>query len=368
MKTKVWFVLGHLKAGGAERVFWTLTQYFDKQKYSVNLILLDSSDIFFSTDLKHVNIFHLNSKRASRSFIKLIKLAWIERPDAVFTTGSHLNILMAFVKLFAPIPILIGREVNIPELMAQINGPKDRFWDRFVTTTYKKINIGICQSEEIKHSLSIRYKIPETKLKIIPNPVVETPVISSNITGNQKKLLVIARLAPEKGLLRLLDIFNSLPKEYTLNIAGDGPDKARIEIRIKELGLQGRVKFLGTVKNVQELIAEHGLLVLSSFTEGFPNVVLEALSVGIPVVSFKVSGIAALLKDDFNGFVVEQGDVEGFAKTIIKASSRQWNSVEIKLDVYKKFGVQKVVKMYEDLISLKREEFTKPLVAKVWQD
>ena len=350
MKRKVWFVLSHLRAGGAERVFWILSQYFDKSKFNVSLVLLDSSDPFFSTDLDGVTIIRLDTIKASRSVVKLCKLVRQEKPEAVFTNGSHLNTLMAFVSLFAPIPLLIGREVNIPGLMASINGSKDMFWDRFVSIAYKRIHIGICQSHEIQKSLSKHYHIAEEKLQVIPNPVIATSVTKSDHPKNKNRLLLIARLAKEKGLNRLLEIMKRLPEEYTLNIAGDGPLKEEIALKIEQLSLGHRVKLLGAVKNVQQLIAEHSLMVLSSFTEGFPNVVLESLSVGVPVVSFRVSGISALIKDDFNGYIVEQDDLEGFKTKIVKACTKDWYTYEIKQDVNLKFGVQKIVEMYQSLL------------------
>jgi len=350
MKRKVWFILGHLKAGGAERVFWILSQYFDKSRFEVSLVVLDSADPFFSTDLEDVNVMHLKSVRASRSLFKLIRLIRQEKPYAIFSNGSHLNTLMAMACAFAPVPLLIGREVNVPELMASINGSKDMFWDRFVSLAYKKINVGICQSEEIRQSLTRRYSIPENKLKIIPNPVIATPVTKSDHPRNKNKLLMIARLATEKGILRMLEVMKSLPADYSLDIAGDGPLKQKVIEEIKALNLQNRVNLLGVVKNVQQLIADHSLMVLSSFTEGFPNVVLEALSVGVPVVSFKVSGVPALITNDFNGYIVEQNDLRGFRDMIIKACNKEWYTYEIKHEVNLKFGVQKVVSMYQDLL------------------
>ncbi|RYE50310.1 MAG: hypothetical protein EOP48_20000, partial [Sphingobacteriales bacterium] len=220
MKRKVWFVLSHLRAGGAERVFWILAQYFDKSKFDVSLVLLDSSEPFFSVDLDEVSIIKLDTIKASRSVFKLCKLVKEESPDVVFTNGSHLNTLMAFVSLFVPIPLLVGREVNIPELMASINGSKDVFWDKFVSLAYKRIHIGICQSQEIKKSLSKHYLIAEEKLKVIPNPVIATSVTKSDHPRNRNRLLAIARLAKEKGLFRLLDVMKSLPEDYTLLVHG----------------------------------------------------------------------------------------------------------------------------------------------------
>ncbi|WP_207533051.1 glycosyltransferase [Desertivirga arenae] len=369
MKCKVWFMMSHARAGGAERVYWILSQYFDKSKFEVSLVLLDASRPFFSTNLKDVSIIYLKSQRASKAFFKLCKLIKEERPSAIFSNGSHLNILMAMVSVFAPIPLLIGREANVPEEHAKQGSFKDFFWDKFLSLAYKRIGWGICQSEEIKRSLSRKYRIPSKKLTIIPNPVLATPIRRSSGGLNGRKLIAVGRLSTEKGLFRLIDIIKNLPEEYTLSIAGDGPLKDSLQKKIKELNLEDRITLLGMIKNVQQVISEHDVLVLPSFSEGFPNVVLEALSVGVPVVSFKVSGISAMIEHGFNGYVVSQNDLEGFKKKIILAIENDWDIQSIKADVSAKFGVHKVVKMYESLVPTALNGLPlSPKIAAEWRD
>ena len=66
-------MLGNLRAGGSERVYWTLSQFLNKSKYDVSLIVLDSGNAFFSLDLKGVRVIQLNTIKASKSFFKLYR-------------------------------------------------------------------------------------------------------------------------------------------------------------------------------------------------------------------------------------------------------------------------------------------------------
>jgi len=348
---KVFFIISHLKAGGSEKVFWILSQYFDKSLYDVYLVVLDSRDTFYSRDLAGVKIVDLNSPKASNSVFKLLKLINVEKPFAVFTTGGHINTLLALVSLFVKVPKLIGRESNVMDIMTKLGGIKEKFWDKFLGLTYKRFDIAVCQSLEIQKSLADHYNIAENKLIVIPNPVLPMDIIKTPDRTENKRIVMIARLAVEKGIIRFLNILSKLPKEYTLTIAGEGPLKMQILKEIERLKLTDRVVLPGVVREIPKLIAAHDLLVLPSVTEGFPNVVLESLAVGVPVVAFGVGGIRAMLKPDFNGYIIAQDDLQGFEKCVVKAFQKKWDHSAIRADVQTRFGVQKVVKQYEALIS-----------------
>ena len=350
MKKKVYFIMTHLGAGGSERVFWLLAQYFNKSIYEVNLVLLDARNPFFSTEIKDVNIINLNTIRAYKSFFKLKNLFKEEKPFAVFTTGGHINMLVSFVSLFVEIPTLIGRESNLMEIMNKLNGIKEKFWDQFVWLTYKRFTIAVCQSVEIKYSMSSFYGVPKNKLVVIHNPVLPTQISIDQSPKTEKKIIIVGRLAIEKGINQFLNILKNLPENYTLTIAGDGPLRNEIIKKIEYLQLNQRVKLLGVVPDINSIIAKHDLMVLPSKTEGFPNVVLEALAIGLPVVAFRVSGIQTLLNPGFNGFIVDPEDVKNFEKYTIEALNRKWNHNAIKADVNLRFGVEKIVKQYEALL------------------
>ncbi|WP_407426261.1 glycosyltransferase [Arcticibacter sp.] len=350
MKT-IFFIVSSLQAGGSERVYWLLSQYLDKSKYKVTLIVLDSRNPFFSPEIEGVRVIRLNSIRVSLSFSRILNLVRSENPHAVFTTGSHITALLSIVSIFCRIPTLVARESNVLEIILPYSGFKSRIIDLFVPTIYRRIKFGICQSEEVKSSLIRNYHIPDDKLVVIPNPVLSTPIIKCSTNRPGKHLIVVARLAKEKGLFRLLDIFSALPFEYTLTIVGDGPVKAELQEKIHSLGVANRVKLAGVVQHITKVISEYDLMVLTSFTEGFPNVVIESLSVGVPVVSFNVSGIPLIIRPGFNGYIIDQGDLQSFKEHTVKACNASWNSKAIKEDIIDRFGINKIAASYENLLS-----------------
>ena len=115
-----------------------------------------------------------------------------------------------------------------------------------------------------------------------------------------------------------------------------------------ELGLSEQVTLKGLVDNPYPYMAQADLFVLSSRFEGFPNVVLEAVACGTPVVAFECpGGINEIIKDEKNGYKVEPGDTMRLAETIEKAILTEFNVGSLRSYVGKRFGTKKIIKEYE---------------------
>jgi glycosyltransferase involved in cell wall biosynthesis len=351
MKKKLFLVVGSLGAGGSERVYWLLSQYFNKEEYDVSVVFLNGSNRCYSTDIEGVRFIDLKTIRASRSFFKLYKLFKTEKPYAVFSTTDHINVLIAMIACFIKLPHLIARASNNPKQMREFYGFKARFFNFFSKFLFFKFDFIVCQSEEMRQSFAKLYSISLGKLIVIHNPVNQSCILKDHrsISG-LKRLVVVSRLSREKGLFRLLDVIKSLPQNYVLTIIGDGPLMNVLKAQVSTNDLESRVFFTGNIKNVALKISQHDLLVLSSFTEGFPNVVLESLSVGVPVVTFRVGGVDELIKEGFNGFVAEQNDVVKLKRQIIRACNQTWEHDKIKADIINRFALDKIGQAYETLL------------------
>lgn len=345
-------IVSSLGAGGSERVFWLLSQYFNEAQYSVTVVVLNSDEKIFSTDIRGIRFLNLKTVRASRSFFKLYRVLRNENPFAVFSTTDHINILTAIVAIFLRIPHIIARASNNPQQMRTYYGAKTRFYNFFTRLFFCRFDFVVCQSEEMQHAMQKAYGISEKKLKVIANPVLTNVVVKNGKNFNQEKTLIgVGRLAKEKGWFRLLDILKQLPVNYKLTIVGDGPLMEPLKQYVTEKGLAQRVVFLGEVTNVTSELVKHDVLVHCSYTEGFPNVILEALSVGLPVVAFRVGGLNELIRDGFNGFVVEQGQNHELRSCIEKACNQTWLHNHIKEDINSRFSLELIGQAYESLLT-----------------
>ncbi|MGV8988680.1 MAG: glycosyltransferase [Cypionkella sp.] len=128
-------------------------------------------------------------------------------------------------------------------------------------------------------------------------------------------VVFVGRLDPVKGVTLLLEAFATATARHPrarLTIAGDGPARARLETRTRDLGLTEVVRFAGYLDEpaVARLLEEADMLVLPSFAEGLPVVLMEAFASRIPVIATQVAGVPELVQDGISGFIVPPGDVE----------------------------------------------------------
>ena len=125
---------------------------------------------------------------------------------------------------------------------------------------------------------------------------------------NPELIICVGRLSPEKGQAGLLDAFLRIRRQFPnakLRLIGDGPERVRLERIADRLGLQQSVTFVGRLgeQKTLEEIARAGMLVLPSFMEGLPIVLMEAMALGVPVVSSRVAGVPELVRDGVNGLL-----------------------------------------------------------------
>lgn len=154
---------------------------------------------------------------------------------------------------------------------------------------------------------------------VIPNPISISNAQRS--TCKNKRVISVGRLSEEKGFDMLIDAWKIVAEKYPdweLNIYGEGELKNSIENQIKENHLDNHIHLCGTTKNVTEKYAESSIYVMSSRFEGFGLVLIEAMSCGLPCISFNCPhGPSDIIHHNEDGLLVENGNVEKLAHSII---------------------------------------------------
>lgn len=186
----------------------------------------------------------------------------------------------------------------------------------------------------------------------IPNSLPFLSVEKSSCQGHC--VMAVGRLAPPKGFDILLRVWRNIERqkpEWHLHIYGDGEERLSLERYIVENKLRN-VHLEGSVSNLKSIYKDASFLVVSSRSEGFSMVVLEAIECGLPVVTFDCPyGPGDILTDGVDGFVVELGDLDAYEKRILQMMEQD--------ELRKQMGVA---------AAIKAKKYTKEKVMQMWQD
>lgn len=320
---KILFVLPRMGGGGAERVVALVSNALAQRGNDVTIYTLVGGDSFYPLD-ERVNYKSLgvtvnrSSKlkllwsKASffgKSFFSIRRLIKNEKYDAVISFLIETDILVGLCNLS-------GLRFN--HVCSERNDPTKRsgLLLKFLNAIYKRASLFVCQSQMVAKF----YKaVPDSVKIVIPNPVEPKNLPERGEVKNQR-IVAVGKLRPQKNFKMLINSFYEVHKDFpqaTLDIYGEGELRGALQQQINSLNLDKCVTLCGAHKKVMEQIADAELFIMSSDYEGFPNVLLEAIAVGLPVVSTNFpTGVAMELVGEDNGMVVPTDDAAAMADAI----------------------------------------------------
>lgn len=322
---KILISIGSICQGGAERVVSIISKKFLDLGYDVELLLYYDRDIFYSVDsrVKVTIEERYISKGHGRQILKHLiwrrKYIKEQKPDVVISFLAPFNMLN-IVSMFG---------LNIPLVVADRNDPKKVPENYFIRKgrdfLYEFTNGVVLQNNTNKVYFSKRI---QRKSKVIYNPIdLKQYTASSLYVETKEKVIVsVARVVEQKNPLLLLRAFKTVSNkfpEYKLLYLGNGDMLDAVVHEAEKLGIRHKVDLPGAVLNVFERIKSAELFVLNSNYEGMPNALLEAMCLGLPVISTKVSGAVDVIKNGENGLLVDCNDENGLAEAITKMLSDQ---------------------------------------------
>jgi len=314
---KIFLIIPTLKQGGAERVMSELAnQFAQKDNLKVHLVLLAKSNDFYKVD-DTVIIHRLGFENKSKlnkifselaTFKNLRKLLKTHKPDAVLSFMEKYNSFTILAAAFLGLQVFVSDRSNPLKKVPQTTEILRKF-------TYKYATGIIAQTQFAKDVLAAKTK--NKNIRVIPNPVKE--IQNYPDIAKEKLILNVGRLVPEKGQKYLIEAFSKINEkaDWRVVILGDGPLRNQLEEQVKILGLDKQVQFLGAVNNVDEWLAKASIFVFPSISEGFPNALAEAMSAGLPCISFDCNaGPRDLIENDVNGYLVEVGEVDELTQSM----------------------------------------------------
>ena len=347
-KIKLLILTPTLECGGSEKYVSLLCNNINSQQFSVKLAVLNNETSFYTINNKDVVVIDLKVKHARSSLFKIKSLVKQHKPDIIFSTSNHLNIYLAvFRQLFSKKIIFIARESSV----VSSNSKRAKFpvlYNWLIKKFYRRIDFIICQSKFMQQDLIDNYNIKKEKTIVINNAVEENILPPAQVQKN--KFITVARLSEEKGIDRLIRSVTNLTIPFTYYIVGDGDKKESLQKLINQLKLQNKVFFKEKKDNPFAGMEDADLFLMGSHYEGFPNTLLEAGALGIPVIAFNApGGINEIITDGENGLLVKDGDEKAFTAAIEKAVNINFNRQQIQNNTKKMFSLNLAIKKTEAL-------------------
>lgn len=319
-------LLPDLRLGGGQRVLLALAEQWARQGHRVDLItVIGDGELIPEVPhgVRHVALVHPAWARKKSLFPRALWSWWRylrrHRPDAALSSMTGTNLLALCARWLTQQPArLVAREAASFD---NLRHPRMRRWMRRL---YPRADCVVAVSRGVAEDLS-DLGLPAPRIQVIHNPVdpaslrqrARTP-LSAALT-DAPYLISVGRLTEQKDHATLLRAYARSAARVThrLAIVGDGDLKPALTALADSLGIAHRVLWLGALTDPYAALSGAALFVLSSRWEGHPNVLLEALALGVPVVACDCpSGPAEILRGGQYGSLVPVGDADALAAAI----------------------------------------------------
>jgi glycosyltransferase involved in cell wall biosynthesis len=315
--------------GGAEEQVMLLSLGLRSRGWKVKIVsLLPLFPLSAELEASDIPISSLDMKRGipdPRAMLGLVKELRAFRPDVVHCHMPQANLLARAVRPFFSFPVLISTLHNLT--MERINGGSGRFLElaHGWTDRYCDLTTVIC-TPAVKSYVE-RRAVPADKIAVFYNgvntqnfncdPLARTHVRRDLDLEGKFAWLAVGRFERAKAYPNMIRAFAKAAKgsaqDLVLLICGRGSLEEEIRAEIRACGVEERVRFLGVRRDIPDVMNAADAFLMSSYLEGLPMVLLQASSVGMPIVATNVGGNAEVVIDGVNGFVVPPGDDEALA-------------------------------------------------------
>ena len=312
----VLFVGHDLAGGGAERVLVNLVEGMVDHEVRPRCLFFGDTRVYdlpASVPVRTLGL--IGGVRRRERILALAGILREEPPDVVvsFLHGVNLDVALAH-RVARSRARLILTEHNVPSLViGAADLPRKR---RLIRRLYRRAAHVVCVSRAIRDDLADRFGVDTERMAVVPNPIdVERtraaaagPPPHPWCAAEPPVFVNVASLKARKGHHLLLGAFRRLRAHAAcrLLILGEGPLRVELEDEARRLGVAGDVAFLGFVTDPFRYMARAAALVVASSCEGFPNVILEAMACGTPVISTPWLGVDDIIEDSIDGVVVPQ--------------------------------------------------------------
>jgi len=325
--TPIALCITDLDPGGAERALVQVVTRLDRGAWAPVVYCLgergELADVLQSAGIPtHC----LNASRRDASVVgRLAVLLRRQRPELLQSFLFHGNMAGRLAAVLVRIPVVVSG-IRVAEREKRWHLTLERRTRRLVTH-------HVCVSRAVAEFAKRELRLKDDVVSVIPNGVDGDAIASApaadltalGIPPNTRTLLFVGRLHPQKGGVFLLEGFRRISEtdsDLHLLIVGKGPLEKDVLEFARTHGLESRVHLAGRRSDVPSLMRSASALVLPSLWEGMPNVVLEAMASGLPVIATSVDGTTELVEPGRTGWLCEPGSAAALARVMRQVLDR----------------------------------------------
>lgn len=348
-------IIPSLESGGMERVMAQYANYLSKNSnYKVHLVLYGiTRNVFYpvvDNIVIHKPAFKFNNNtrlwHTVKSLMYIRRMVKKIKPYSILSFGEIWNNFVLIATLGFKYPIFISDR-------CQPDKKFGRFHDGLRNLLYPKATGIICQTSLAKEIYSKHFK--HNNLVVIGNPIKE--ISSLKVHAKENIILSVGRLIKTKHFDELIQLFAELnAPDWKLVIVGDDAlnqnNKEKLQHLINDLGMQDHIILAGKQSDVNAFYNQAKIFAFTSSSEGFPNVIGEAMAAGLPVVAYNcIAGPADLIEDHKTGFLIPLHDTTMFKQKLNGLMqdevlrSQMGNAARISI---KRFSAEPVLKQFEN--------------------
>ncbi|EOR93830.1 glycosyl transferase, group 1 [Arcticibacter svalbardensis MN12-7] len=329
MKGKLFFVINTLQGGGAERVVSTLAGNLQQRNFAVHIICLNYAESSYKIP-PEIKVVYLVSRRGESVFyrlyyagltgFKLVNLLITEKPNTVISFMTSANLWTGITCLLTRTPYIVSERTTPDHTLNQFG----RFLKCATFVIYSKAKAVVLPSRGIALALKkIKAFQHLTNLVVIKNPVTSFTSFSKQRVHSSKFILGVGRLSYEKGFDQLIEAYANIKSTDTdLLIAGEGIELESLRKQVDLLQLGASVQLIGSKSNLQDYYHQAEVFVLPSREEGYPNALIEAMSVGCPSIAMDCEfGPSEIINHGKNGLLIQDKNIKKMSESIFKVLS-----------------------------------------------
>ncbi|MBD1847830.1 glycosyltransferase [Cyanobacteria bacterium FACHB-63] len=330
--SRVAFFIGSFGGGGIERITAHLAHGFVRSGISIDLVLNRAESPHLWRMPGETRIIDLKQPKLSLSLPGLVKYLRCEHPFALLAADHYLNEMALLAGRLAGVPtrIIVAEHNQLSQTSRHGSKFKARLAPLFARLLYPGADGIVAVSNGVAKDLAQTASLPLSSIQTIYNPVItpelftsaEEPVDHPWFNSPDVPVLIgVGKLEAQKDFPNLIRAFAKVRqvRPARLVILGWGPDRPQLEALIQELGVQDDVDLSGYVQNPYAYMARSSVFVLSSAWEGLPTVLIEAMALGLPVVSTDCeSGPSEILAGGKYGHLTPVGDSDALGDAILE--------------------------------------------------